>query len=248
MWLRVGGAAALVLAAHACPAQTAGVNRDALRQIVQDQCAVHWRAQRNASPCVRIELPDAPRERDGYAVLADRKGGAHFLLIPTRTLSGIESPELLSAGAPNYFAAAWRARDLVAAAVGHAVGRGAIGLALNPRHARSQNQLHIHIECLRTDIAKVLRASARRLGADWTPLELDGLEYLAERAMGEDLSGSNPITLLAKRPEALRNIGDYTLVVAGMEFDEGPGFIFLADKGPAGELLLDSTCAIAALK
>jgi hypothetical protein len=34
--------------------------------------------------------------------------------------------------------------------------------------------------------------------------------------------------------------------MAGMIFKEGPGFILLAGKGPEGELLLDSPCAIAA--
>jgi len=41
-------------------------------------------------------------------VLADRKGGAHYLLIPTQTMAGIESGELLDPEAPNYFAEAWQ--------------------------------------------------------------------------------------------------------------------------------------------
>jgi CDP-diacylglycerol pyrophosphatase len=69
----------------------------------------------------------------------------------------------------------------------------------------------------------------------------------ALRIMGEDLAGSDPIALLAdKLPAAKAAMGDYTLVVAGMDFNEGPGFIALASTGPAGELLLDSTCAVAA--
>ena len=55
-------------------------------------------------------------ERQRYALLADRKGGAHFLLIPIRSISDIESPELEEPGAPNHFAAAWQARDRLAAA------------------------------------------------------------------------------------------------------------------------------------
>jgi hypothetical protein len=47
-------------------------------------------------------------------------------------------------------------------------------------------------------------------------------------------------------PAAKTARGEYTLVVAGMDFQEGPGFILLAANGPAGELLLDPTCAIAA--
>ena len=240
---RLSGLLAFALSANACSA----ANRDALRHIVQDQCAVHWLQQHDARPCERVYLPDALRERDGYAVLHDIKGGAHFLLIPTRTIAGVESAELLEAGTPNYFAAAWQARDLVAAAVGHGVSRDAIGLALNPRHARSQDQLHIHIECLRTDVAQALHAAAPRIGATWSSVDIGRGVYEAMRVMGEEVGAADPFELLAdKLPAAKSAMGDYTLVLAGMEFNEGPGFILLAGKGPAGELLLDSTCAIAA--
>jgi CDP-diacylglycerol pyrophosphatase len=238
------GAVLLAASLHACHAG----DRDALRRIVQEQCAVNWLQRHTAEPCVRIDLPAAPHERDGYAVLADRKGGAHFLLIPTRTLAGMESVELLESGAPNYFAAAWRARGLIAAFLGHAVDRRAIGLALNPRHARSQDQFHIHIECLRADIAETLRSAGPFSTQTWTPLALGGAPYLALRVMGENLS-ADPIALLADRlPAAKPAMGDYTLAVAGMDFRDGPGFMLLAARGPAGELLLDSTCALAALK
>jgi len=131
---------------------SAAADRDALRAIVQEQCLVHWSQQRSPLPCESVGAD--------FAVLADRKGGAHFLLIPTRTIAGIESPEVLERGAPNYFAAAWQARDRLAAKVGHEVSRSAVGLALNPKHARSQDQLHIHIECLRADVAASLRAAS----------------------------------------------------------------------------------------
>jgi CDP-diacylglycerol pyrophosphatase len=243
LFCRLGGLLAFALWVNACAAP----NRDALRHIVQDQCAVHWLQQHDARPCERVYLPDALHERDGYAVLHDIKGGAHFLLIPTRTIAGMESTELVEAGTPNYFAAAWQARDLVAAVVGHSVRRGTIGLALNPRHARSQNQLHIHIECLRPDVAHVLHAAAPRIRDTWSSVYVGAWDYQAIRIMGEELGGANPFELLAdKLPAAKSAMGDYTLVLAGMDFDEGPGFILLAGKGPAGELLLDSTCAIAA--
>jgi len=221
-------------------------NRDELRQIVQDQCVVHWLRQHSASPCERIHLPDPPHEREGFAILADRKGGAHFLLIPTKTIAGMESPELLEPGTPNYFAAAWQAHDRIAAVVGHSVQRSAVGLALNPQHARTQDQLHIHIECLRVDIADVLHTAAARITDTWSPVALGGSNYQALRIMGAELDDSDPFELLAdKLPAAKSAIGDYTLIVAGMDFTEGPGFVVLAGKGPAGELLLDSTCAVA---
>jgi CDP-diacylglycerol pyrophosphatase len=214
-----------------------GANRDALREIVQQQCVVHWQQEHSAAPCERIG--------EDFAVLHDRKGGAHFLLIPTMTLAGMESPELLAAGRPNYFAAAFKARDELAATVGHSIGRSAVGLAVNPRHARSQDQLHIHIECIRADVAAVLKAASPRITGGWSPLSLAGSQYQALRIMGEELT-ADPIELLAdKLPAAKSAMGDYTLVVAGMDFKEGPGFVVLAGTGPAGELLLDSTCAVA---
>jgi CDP-diacylglycerol pyrophosphatase len=243
---RVSSTLALAVGLSNCLAAPASANRDALRQIVQEECAVHWLQSHSALPCERIYLPDA-RARNGYAVLADRKGGAHFLLIPTRTVAGMESPELLEPGTPNYFAAAWAARDLVAAVVGHRISRGAVGLALNPPHARTQDQFHIHIECMRADVAKTLQESAPRVHDAWSTVFVGGWPYQALRVMGEDLSGTDPVALLAhKLPAPSSAIGDYTLVVAGMDFREGPGFMLLAGTGPGGELLLDSTCAIAA--
>jgi CDP-diacylglycerol pyrophosphatase len=230
----------ITLACHCWLAAFAahGANRDALREIVQQQCIVHWQQQHSAAPCERIG--------EGFAVLADRKGGAHFLLIPTVTLAGMESPELLAAGTPNYFAAAFRARDELAAAVGHRIGRSAVGLAVNPRHARTQDQLHIHIECIRADVAAALKAASPRITQAWSPFSLGGSQYQALKILGEELDATDPIELLAdKLPAARSDMGDYTLVVAGMDFKEGPGFVVLAGTGPAGELLLDSTCAVA---
>jgi CDP-diacylglycerol pyrophosphatase len=221
-------------------------NRDALRQIVQEQCVAHWVQQHNPAPCERVYLADPVREDSGYAVLADRKGGAHFLLIPTRRIAGIESPELIEPGAPNYFSSAWQARDRLAAAVGHEVPRNAVGLAVNPMHARSQDQLHIHIECLRPDVFEALNRDGDRIAATWTPVSIGGAGYSALKIMGEDLGDDNPFKLLTDViPQAHRVMGDYTLVVAGMQSKSGPGFIVLAGTSVAGELLLDSTCAVA---
>jgi CDP-diacylglycerol pyrophosphatase len=230
--------ATILLAGNSLSIGALGANRDALREIVQDECVVHWQQQHSAAPCERVA--------DSYAVLADRKGGAHFLLIPTRTVTGIESPEVLEPDAPNYFAAAWQARDRVAAVVGHAVPRTAVGLALNPKHARSQDQMHIHIECLRADVARSLQTASAGITAAWSPIEVAGWHFDALRIMGEDLGPSNPLRLLADRsPAAAVPLEDYSLVVAGMQFKEGPGFAVLAGTALPGELLLDSSCAVA---
>jgi len=246
-WIRRRIAPCCALGAALLAAPACGENPDALRQIVEDQCLVHWSERHDPAPCVRVELGSPPRAESGFALLHDRKGGAHFLLIPTRIISGIESADLAAPGAPNYLASAWQAREQLASVVGHAIPRNAIGLAVNPRHARSQNQLHIHIECLRRDLIEALaRQQAGHPGEAWWPLRLGAFTLEARAIRGAELEGLNPFALLDERiGEEHGALGEYTLVLAGIESADGPGFILLTSATLAGELLLDSSCAAA---
>ena len=124
--------------------------------------------------------------------------------------------------------------------------RTAVGLAINTAHTRTQDQFHVHIECLRQDVAASLRESAERVSNVWSPLMVAGSTYQAQRIMGDGLDGSNLFEMLANlKPDVRHHMGDYTLVFAGMQFKNGPGFIALTATGPAGELLLDSSCSVA---
>jgi len=221
--------------------------RDALRQIVQNQCVLNWTQKQDPAPCERVFLADSKTNSSGYAILADRKGGAHYLLIPTQTMAGVDASELLDPDAPNYFAEAWHARGLITKFVGHPVPRTAIGLAVNTAHSRTQDQYHIHIECLRQDVYDSLHAVTQQITETWSSVTVAGSTYSAMKIQGDGLDGSNPNELLAKlNPDARHHMGDYTLVVAGAQFSSGPGFVLLTGKaGPTGELLLDSSCAVA---
>lgn len=234
-------------------------DRDALKHIVQDQCLPHWRELHDPAPCARIVPPD-------FAVLADRKGGAHYLLIATGGVTGIEDAALLADGSPNYFAAAWTARDRLDGVIGHPLRREAVGLAINSAIMRGQDQLHIHIECVKPGVARLLRAAAATLTSQWSPLRLDGRAYSALRIDGDELADKDPFRMLARGvPGARAAMRAFTIVVVGMRFAEGDGFIVLAGRTPAGggmtlplplplplrhglvppgETLLDSTCAI----
>jgi CDP-diacylglycerol pyrophosphatase len=225
------------------PKQPAG--RSALRQIVQDQCVLNWQQHHNPAPCERVFLADPKNGSSGYAVVAAPGGGAHYLLVPTRTMAGIESSELLDPDTPNYFAEAWHARDLISAFVGHDVPRTVVGLAVGIAQSRTQDQFHIHIECLQQDAFRALRASADNFADVWSPITIAGSTYEALRIMADGLDGSNLFELLATlNPDARHHMGNYTLVVAGMQFRSGPGFVVLTGTGPSGEILLDSTCAV----
>lgn len=229
------------------PTSGDGVGRDRLRFIVQEECVPHWLQAHDPAPCVRVVLAGHdPADAAGFAVLHDRKGGAHFLLIPTRVIRGVESPEARAPDAPNYFEDAWEARDLLAGEIGHTVPRAAVGMAVNQLRARSQDQLHIHLSCLKASIHEALAQQADGIGQSWTPIRIGPWQYQAMRVMGETLGSTNPFEILADRLAGARGaMNEFTLLVAAADFRQGPGFILLAGMSvPGAELMLDSSCAL----
>jgi CDP-diacylglycerol pyrophosphatase len=220
--------------------------RDALRQVVQNQCLQNWRQHHDPAPCERVWLSSPQPDSPGYAVLEDRKGGAHYLLIPLQTFSGTESGELLDPDLPNYFAQAWNARDLLDKYVGHAVPRTAVGLALNTARARDQDQFHIHIECLRPEVFDALHAASVQLTSKWSPVTVIGSTYQAMRVADRSLEMTRPFDLVAQlSPDARHHLENYTVLIAGMQYPDGAGFVILTSTGPTAELLLDSGCTVA---
>jgi CDP-diacylglycerol pyrophosphatase len=220
--------------------------RSALRQIVQNQCVSNWLENHNPAPCERVFLADPKDRGSGYAVVAAPDGGAHYLLVPTRTMAGIESGELLDPDAQNYFAEAWRARGLLGAFAGHQVPRTAVGLSVGIAQSRAQDQFHIDIGCLQQEVYKTLKDSVDSFADAWSPITIAGSTFQARRIVADGLEASNLFELLATlSQDARHHMGNYTLIVAGMQFKAGPGFVVLAGTGPSGEILLDSSCAVA---
>jgi CDP-diacylglycerol pyrophosphatase len=162
---------------------------------------------------------------------------------------------LLAPDAPNYFADAWRERSYTERAAEHPLPRQTISLAINSAFGRSQNQLHIHIDCIRTEVRAVLQRQLAVIGDSWAPLSepLAGHNYRATRVLADVLDGTNPFTLLADGvPGARMAMGEQTLVIVGAEFaGRYPGFIILTDRvnlangdHASGEELQDHGCAI----
>ena len=230
-------AAVLFAAAASC------ANRDALREIVQNQCIAHWRDQHDPAPCVEVHLDDAAHAESGYAVLADRKGGAHFLLIPTRTISGIESHLLRSrAYRTTSGPRGERTRDWTASSVRQVPVRF-IGLAVNPLHARGQDQLHIHIECLRPDVYQTLASQSAHLSASWSPLTLAGSSYWARRIPARSRRG-RPVQAARRTLPGRRSQHGRLHAGGGRRTVRGPWLPHARERErAAGELLLDSSCA-----
>jgi CDP-diacylglycerol pyrophosphatase len=237
---------ALIVAVGGMTAAHANADANALWTIVHDQCVPDQEASSDPAPCTLVDLEAG--EEHGYAVLKDLVGATQFLVIPTNRISGIESPALLEPDAVNYFAEAWRARNFVDARAGTDIPRDWISLAINSALARSQNQLHIHIDCVRADVRQTLSRHITDIGSDWSPFPepLMGHPYLAMSVEGEDLDAANPVQLLAQRVD---DLGTGTLVVVGTHLGNGqPGFILLAGHADAatgnlaaGEELQDHT-------
>lgn len=234
-----------VLLAGALPDGAARADSDALWRVVHDKCVPDQQQHDNPAPCAQVSLDG------GWVVLKDRRGIAQFLLIPTARVTGIEDPAILAPDAPNYFAAAWAAHGRTEAMLPHPVPRDALSLAINSPAGRSQNQLHIHIDCLRQDVRATLDGEAAAIGPDWAPLPggLLGHRYLARRIDGADLTAENPFRLLADWPGVgADGLRPWTLAVAATK----RGFILLADRAnPAtgdraeSEELQDHQCALA---
>lgn len=223
---------------------------DALWRIVHGLCVPAARRQGPLpAPCTQVVLPRAGQA--GYVIIRDRRGVAQHLLIPIARVRGIESPQLLRPQAPDYMAEAWRARHWVEHSLGHPLPRGDIGLAINSIHARSQDQLHIHIDCMKAAVRAALDRMLPRIGAQWAllPQPLAGHPYRAMRLYGRQLH-RNPLKLLARSLRRGQQMGQQTLVVVGQRFAGGrPGFLVLAGHSNAatgnwggGEELLDHQC------
>ena len=239
----------LLLIALAVAAAPAYADPLALWRIVHDQCVPNQINQHDPSPCALVDLAG------GYVVLKDRVGATQFLVLPTARITGIESAALLSPRVPDYMQDAWSARRFVQARAPGPLTRADLSLAVNSIFGRSQNQLHIHVDCLRKDVRDALAQHRNAIGDKWQPfpVPLAGHNYIARRLVLRDLADVNPFRTLADEvPEARANMGAYTLVVAGATFGCKPGFLVLADHADPmhgnfanGESLQDHACAVA---
>ncbi len=244
-------AASLLLAA--APRAGYAADPDVLRKIVHDICVPGLQEHGDPKPCALVDVSHGVGS--GYAVLRDVNGVAQFLLIPTERITGIEDPALLAPNTPNFFDAAWSARTFVETQLRRAMPRDAFGLVVNSVQGRSQEQLHIHIDCIRADVRDALRLRSGEVGPVWAPFPapLLGRGYMAMRVPGERLGSSDPFKLLASGvPGAQGGMGLHTLIVAGVEVEGRPEFVILdrqvtkevGDRGNGTELL-DRACGLA---
>jgi CDP-diacylglycerol pyrophosphatase len=219
---------------------------------VEATCILNYRATGSTFPCVQVNL-EGGVER-GYAVLRAPFRDTHLVTMPTARLSGIEAPQLRAANAPNYFADAWGARHFIQADLKRTMAWNDVGLAVNSRSTRSQDQLHIHVDCVQ---ARVKAALAERLSAAPTDAWMEGgysvygQTYWIRRVDSPSLEGVNPFRLAAEIPALQARPELTTIAVVGVTDPEGgDGFMLLAGQSDptlaarqsTAEDLLDHAC------
>lgn len=243
---RALGVAVLLLALLLAGLALYRYNAGALWRIVQRQCQPGYLRSGDPAPC-RVLDPV-----QGYALLQDRKGGVHELLIPTRRIAGIESRVLQKPETPNYFWLAWQARGVLSIAAARPVPDAAVAIAVNSQYGRSQNQLHLHIACLRPDIRQQLAVAGSRWSERWIRYWLLGHNYYLRTLTEAQLADQSVFVRVAKElAESGQAKGSYGIALAQLQDGR---FVLLvlprdllgrgANLGSPAELQ-DDTCATA---
>ncbi|MDE1182585.1 CDP-diacylglycerol diphosphatase [Paraburkholderia sp.] len=225
--------------------RVAALDPDALWKIVGLQCVPSQRDLHRPGQCTFVDLTQR------YAVLKDISGRAQHLLIPTDRITGIESPEIVAADAPEYWSYAWLSRRYVEASLKQTVTANAMGMEINSKYRRSQQQLHIHLDCMRKDVTTALASHRNDTVGQWRWDTLDGQRYRIMRVTSLTQT-NNPFHIVARDKKDPVAMGMQTILVtgasasttqdgwlivnSGMDVDNGSG---------SAEGLLDHGCAIA---
>lgn len=187
-------------------------NADQLWKIVSQQCVPGQVKKNDPSPCRQVNI------QDGYVVLKDRNGPLQFLLMPVAKITGVESQSLLNPATPNFLAEAWRARHFMEEKRGAIIDDRVYSLAINSRWGRTQDQLHIHISCLRPDIRQQLDALSSRLNDKWQTERLGSHDYLVRIVSRDEFKRTSPFIRIANElPGARDNMGSYGIAIAALE-------------------------------
>jgi CDP-diacylglycerol pyrophosphatase len=216
-------------------------NRNALWYVVNDLCRPMQETLSLPAPCLKVDVAK------GYAVLRAPGDATQIIVTPTARIQGAESPALQRADAPNLWSLAWNERSRVAASAPRPLSWDDIGMAVNARRGRSQDLLHLHIDCVDPRLKQALAARAAHPTAGWPPLDLrPWARRYRVKMLGFAGLESNLFKLVADEvPGAAAKMSRQSIAVVGVEAAKGvKGFAVLVDseRGHAEELL-DHGCA-----
>jgi CDP-diacylglycerol pyrophosphatase len=188
-------------------------NSDALWKIISRQCFPSQIASQRPTPCAKVD------QTAGYVILKDKVGPLQYLLMPIDRITGIEDPVVLYPDTPNFFALAWQQRHVMSDKLGKPIADDDIALAVNSKYGRTQNQLHIHVSCIRSDVRNSLSGLRPTPAEHWSHLPggLLGHDYLVRRTGESELQQRGAFQLLADEVDgAGGNMADFGLAMTAL--------------------------------
>ncbi len=209
-----------------------------LWRVVHDLCAPMNRVTGLPLPCLKFDRPH------GFAVLRAPGDITRIIVVPTRKIAGVESPLLLRENAQNLWLEAWRHRGAVTAAADRPLAWDDIGMAVNSQEQRTQDQLHIHVDCIFPQLKRALEAHPPSEN-HWSELDLrPWADRYRVKRLGANGLDRNIFRMIADEiPGARTHMGDHSVAVIGFGSGPGEGFVVM-DNGDGGhaEELLDHRC------
>lgn len=139
----------------------------------------------------------------------------------TVRITGIEDPQVLQKPVHAFFEFGWR--ELTALIKRNPWDRA---MAVNNKSVRTQDQLHVHLGCVRDDIRTNLDHAS--LSNQWSDIKLHGHPFIALQV--DSLSRSSFEILQAYLVSKGEQIGDYSLAVVGRDHGK---FVLLATRSAA---------------
>src|SRR5690348_12913583 len=182
----------------------AAIHREALWVVLQS-CVVAQKTAGIPFPCLAVNL--ASGGGAGYAVLRAPFSATRVLVVPIDRVTGIESPVLQRADASASWRAALDARRYVTDALGGRIPLSEVALAVNSSVGRSQDQLHLHLDCMKPAVRAAVQRHAPLFTARWTPLKvpLEGARYYGLKVPASQADEFNPFASLNNLPGARRD-------------------------------------------
>lgn len=232
-WLRRGmaGAALIALSTLALTAQCRqedlwlpGMTRDSLWKHVQERCLMPERVLH--ADCAVVD-----RER-GLVLYKDAIGPSHYLVIPDHKVTGVDDPALWDDDKTrNQWAFGWEARDIVSKAIGKRVPDNLVGLAVNSRASRSQDQLHIHLDCISEAARAFVAGNAGKASEGWGEFRFQGKPVRAVLIPSPDntlrFNAFDAVRTSLPEPERVADRGVFVTYVAR---PDGPSGFMVVDQ------------------
>lgn len=234
----------VLLSFAGCASATAGLlPRDALWVVVRS-CLVAKETIGSPFPCLEVERPSGGKP--GYAVIRAPGSSTHVIVTPTVKIEGMEDPQLQQGDAGTYWRAALVARRFVTESAGDRVPLSSVGLAVNSNRTRSQDQLHIHAECVAPRVLAAVRDQAAEMGRDWRVLNhpVDGDRVFGRRMSEAQMSAGNLFADLGAVPGARGDLSGMTVLVVASRPEPGADLLAIATRTRRRsiERMFDESC------